>query len=918
MARGTYWGLAAVRRAKTRRRTSLRIGGKVHVNRLRRWLAAASMITLGIGGLAVPAVISTASAAVPVLPAGFALESTPTGQAANLLTGFVELPTGGAITIGKCGKVTFVPVAAPPRQLATVPASCAQDLGLVGVALPPDFSTSRRVYTLYSYLGSDGVRYARLSYWLLDNVTQPTTMTSEQVIPLGQVAEDGQGLSHGPGTVLFAPDGTIYLGLGDSASFFVVDAKSNRAQDPASPYGKIFHIDTAGNGVPGNPYYDPANPASWRSRVFAMGMRNPFRFTIHSATGRLFLGDVGWNSWEEQDVAVPGSNFGWPCWEGTGHTAGYDTTSFCTSQYAANTRHDNPLYTYPHNGAGAAAVGGIFTGTNSSYPAAYRGAYFAGDYAQGKITVLRPDNNDQLTAPVETFGSNIGAPVDFQLDPASGDVVYADIVSGNLVRIKYAAGNRAPFAVATQDASRSNPDQLIVAFDASGSYDLDGDPMTYSWNFGDGQSGTGIAPAHKYASAAKITVTLTVSDGRATGTATLKVSPSNHPPKLTVTMSPPASHLFAVGEPIQLSATATDAEDGDLTSKITWQEILLHCPFGGPCHIHPGITGSGATFNDTFTDHGGDTSMVFTASVTDGAGTSVNVDTTAKPDVHTLSVTSPYPVNIDGFVTSTWTAVAGEQVTVTAPAGSLSASFTGWSDGNTNLTRTITMPRTDVALTAKYNDAVDSKYAALGGPSSVLGNPTGNELAIAGGSWRMYQRGAIYWSSATGAHEVHGAIGARYVSVGGPASWGFPTTDESAAPNGRYNEFQRLIIGWTSAYGAHTVANGDLIEYRKIGGPLSYGIPYIDEHRTPDTRGSYQHFTPVSSVGRSIYYYPGIGSHEVHGAIRATWSSLGWERSRLGYPITDEFSVSGGRRSTFQHGYIFWNATTGKTAVIYS
>jgi glucose/arabinose dehydrogenase len=270
------------------------------------------MITLGVGGLAIPAVISRASAAVPVLPAGFALESTPTGQAANLLTGFVELPTGGAITIGKCGKVTFVPVAAPPRQLATVPASCAQDLGLVGVALPPDFSTSRRVYTLYSYLGSDGVRYARLSYWLLDNVTQPTTMTSEQVIPLGQVAEDGQGLSHGPGTVLFAPDGTIYLGLGDSASFFVVDAKSNRAQDPASPYGKIFHIDTAGNGVPGNPYYDPANPASWRSRVFAMGMRNPFRFTIHSATGRLFLGDVGWNSWEEQDVAVPGSNFGWP------------------------------------------------------------------------------------------------------------------------------------------------------------------------------------------------------------------------------------------------------------------------------------------------------------------------------------------------------------------------------------------------------------------------------------------------------------------------------------------------------------------------------------------------------------------------------------------------------------------------------
>jgi hypothetical protein len=239
--------------------------------------------------------------------------------------------------------------------------------------------------------------------------------------------------------------------------------------------------------------------------------------------------------------------------------------------------------------------------------------------------------------------------------------VYADIVSGNLVRIKYAAGNRAPFAAAAQNESRSKPDQLIAAFDASGSYDLDGDPLTYSWNFGDGKSGTGIAPVHQYASAAPVTVTLTVSDGRASGTATLKVSPANHPPHLSVTLTnPPPGGLFAVGDPIHLSATATDVEDGNLTSSIHWQSILLHCPFGGPCHVHPDITETGGTFDDTFSDHGGDTSMVITATVTDSAGATVRVDTSAKPDIHTLSVTSPYPVNIDGFVTSTWRAVAGE------------------------------------------------------------------------------------------------------------------------------------------------------------------------------------------------------------------------------------------------------------------
>jgi glucose/arabinose dehydrogenase len=875
------------------------------------------MALLGLLTGVVAIVWPHSAGAAPTLPAGFTLQATPTGQAAYDLTGFVELPTGdGAITIGKCGKVTFVPASGAPRQLATVPAACIQDIGLVGVALPPDFATSRQVYTFYSYNGGDGHRYARLSHWTVNSATAPTTMQAETEVPLGSIPEDE--LSHGPGTVLFAPDGTLYVGLGDAASFTAVDLKAHRAQDLTSPYGKIFHINTAGNGVAGNPFFDAAHPASTQSRIFALGVRNPFRFTIDPANGHLYLGDVGWNSWEEHNVAVPGSNFGWPCYEGTGRTGGYSTTSACQSDYAANTRHDNPLYTYPHNGVGATAIGGIFTGVNSSYPASYHGAYFVGDYARGAISVLRPDAADRLTAPVEAFASGVGGPVDLQLDPDSGDVVFADIVSGNLYRIKYASGNRAPVAVAAQDAARSDPDHRTVAFDASGSYDLDGDPLTYTWDFGDGQKGTGINPTHQYASSNPTTVTLSVSDGRTTGTTTLNVAPANHPPQLTLSANQPPDHLFAVGEPVSLSAVATDTEDGSLTSSVKWQELLLHCPSGGPCHAHPGITGTGASFGDAFTDHGGDTRMVFTATVTDHDGAVVRADYTAMPDVHTLSVSSPYPVTIDGFTTWTWEAVAGEQVTIQVPAAQLSASFTGWSDGPTTLSRTLTMPRSDVSLTANYLDAIDAKYAAFGGPSSVLGTATSNETAIAGGSWRSYQRGGIYWSAATGAYEVQGGIHTKYRGVGGPASWGFPITDESAAPDGRYSRFQRLLIGWTPTYGAHTVANGDLTKYLQLGGPAAYGVPYIDERRTPDGRGSYQHFTPNSPTGRSIYYYPGIGSHEVHGGIRATWASLGWERSKLGYPTSDEFAITGGRRSNFQHGYITWSAATTKTTVHYT
>src|SRR5213595_862528 len=118
-----------------------------------RWSAGfvGLLVIVGLGWLAGTA--SNAAAAVPVLPAGFSLHAIPTGQAANDLTGFVELPDGGAITIGKCGKVTFVPTTGAPRTLITVPAACVQDIGLIGIALPPDFASTRQVYTFYSANG---------------------------------------------------------------------------------------------------------------------------------------------------------------------------------------------------------------------------------------------------------------------------------------------------------------------------------------------------------------------------------------------------------------------------------------------------------------------------------------------------------------------------------------------------------------------------------------------------------------------------------------------------------------------------------------------------------------------------------------------------------------------------------------------
>lgn len=155
---------------------------------------------------------------------------------------------------------------------------------------------------------------------------------------------------------------------------------------------------------------------------------------------------------------------------------------------------------------------------------------------------------------------------------------------------------------------------------------------------------------------------------------------------------------------------------------------------------------------------------------------------------------------------------------------------------------------------------IDDKYASLGGPNGLLGRPFdagagSQEMPTASGRGRCrdYEHGSIYWSPQTGAHEVHGGIRVKWAQLRGERGFlGFPTTDETG---------------------------------------------------TPDGRGRFNHFE-----GGSVYWTPQTNAHEVHGAIRDEWQRRGWERSRLGYPISDEKNTSDGRGrwSDFEGGAILW------------
>ncbi|XTR53387.1 LGFP repeat-containing protein [Pseudarthrobacter sp. So.54] len=127
-----------------------------------------------------------------------------------------------------------------------------------------------------------------------------------------------------------------------------------------------------------------------------------------------------------------------------------------------------------------------------------------------------------------------------------------------------------------------------------------------------------------------------------------------------------------------------------------------------------------------------------------------------------------------------------------------------------------------MAVEQAGDDAIIQHYEQLGGSASFLGTRVGSAYDIAGGRAQDYTAGTIYWSPGTGAHEVHGAIRGRYLALGGPAGFlGFPLTDETATPGaaGRYNDFATGTIYWSPGTGAHEVHGAIRGRYLALGGP---------------------------------------------------------------------------------------------------
>jgi glucose/arabinose dehydrogenase len=269
------------------------------------------------------------------------------------------------------------------------------DLGMCGFALHPDFLQNGYMYLYYVvdrhhllYYGTPqydpnanlylNATIGRLTRYTADaNTGFKTLVPGSRTILIGDQIDNGIPIvstSHGTGGVGFGADGTLLVAAGDGASFFFVDTGnpgagsfvtqalndgiirseeavgSFRSQMIGSMNGKILRIDPdTGLGLPSNPFYEPTDPGSVQSRVWTLGLRNPFRFDIRPGTGStdpadgdpgsIYLGDVGWNDWEEMDVvSEAGMNMGWPHFEGLTKQEDY------AAALTENRDAPNPLY----------------------------------------------------------------------------------------------------------------------------------------------------------------------------------------------------------------------------------------------------------------------------------------------------------------------------------------------------------------------------------------------------------------------------------------------------------------------------------------------------------------------------------------------------------------------------------------------
>jgi len=283
----------------------------------------------------------------------------------------------------------------------------AGERGLLGVTVDPGFSTNHYVYLYYTQRATGTTPAHNRVIRVTARGNRAIAGSKKLVLRLDNLSS---ATNHNGGAIHFGEDGKLYVAVGDND-------RGGNAQLLRNLKGKMLRINKDGTIPRDNPFY---NRATGKNRaIWARGLRNPFSFAIQPRTGKMFINDVGEQTWEEINREAARANFGWPRFEGPESKPKYRSPVFAYRQGSTKT-------------TGCAITGGAFYNpTTRQFPRAHVGDYFFADFCSGWIR-----SYDSATDTASGFATGLSAPVDLKVSKGGG-LYYLSRGDGSVGRIRY-------------------------------------------------------------------------------------------------------------------------------------------------------------------------------------------------------------------------------------------------------------------------------------------------------------------------------------------------------------------------------------------------------------------------------------------------------------------------------------------------
>mgnify|MGYP001084718471 CR=1 FL=1 len=396
-------------------------------NRRQRIWPGLLLLCLGLG---IGIVIRSGAGAVPRDMATPATSDWPDLALREVITG-LDQPvhvthagdgSGRLFLVEKPGRIKIAqngtPLEEPFLDITRRVKSSGNEQGLLSVAFPPDYTNKGYFYVNYTRETDGATIIAR--YRITENANVANPDSEEPLLTIAQPYEN-----HNGGQIAFGPDGYLYIGMGDGGSS---GDPEERAQAPGDLLGKLLRIDVETGATPyaippTNPY---TQTTSYRPEIWALGLRNPWRFSFDRATGNLYTADVGQNRYEEVHVqpaaGTGGENYGWDIMEGL-HC--YEPSEGCDQSGLTL-----PVVEYAHQQGNCSVTGG-FVYRGPGVPR-MQGIYFYGDYCTGFIWGLRPNGatweNQLLADTALTRLTSFG-------EDEAGNLYATDLNTGSVYRL---------------------------------------------------------------------------------------------------------------------------------------------------------------------------------------------------------------------------------------------------------------------------------------------------------------------------------------------------------------------------------------------------------------------------------------------------------------------------------------------------